>query len=217
MNEEVREVALLAQSVGKLRISRRKPQTLYNTKFQIIDANLKNFLNDVAGSERINTLYEIMSMVSNYCDRNRCWVEHNNQAVICNRSLDRALGFGGFLWTDLAQMLLDQAKIAPATETQMLESNLRFPLPPITSIPGAQCNSPETILDTPIDPSKEYVIPSGFGVILNKIRHKLNNREKNSNPIKMKMARLENKKPPARSSPKKTENPDVETREVKFQ
>ena len=129
VSEEVREVALLAQSVRKLPISRRKPQTLYNTIFQIDDMNLRNFVKEIAGNERMNTLYEILSMVSNYCDRNRCWVEHNNQAVICNRSLDRALGFGGFLWTDLAQLLIDKAKISPASRAQMLESNIRLPTP----------------------------------------------------------------------------------------
>ena len=191
VSEEIREVALLAQSVRKLPISRRRPQTLINTKFQILDEDLKSFLNDLAGCERVNTLYEILSMVSNYCEKYNCWVEHNDQAVICDRSLAKAMGFAGFLWTDLAQMLLDKAKIAPATEAQMLESSLRFPNPPITSIPGAKCSSPKTILDTEIDPEKEYVIPSGFRLIFAKIRHRLNQRERNMKPIKMKMARLE--------------------------
>ena len=191
VDEEIREVALLAQAVRKLPISRRKPQTLFATRFQVIDEDLKNFLNDIAGGERVNSLYEVLSMISNYCGKYWCWVEHNDQAVICDRSLNRALGFGGFLWTDLAQMLLDKAKIAPATEAQMIESDLRFPIPPITSIPGAQCNSPKTILDTAIDPGKEYVIPSGFRTIFIKIRNRLNQHERIANPIKMKMARLE--------------------------
>ena len=187
----MREVALIAQSVRKLPETRRRPQTLMNTKFQILDEDLKSFMTDLAGCERVNTLYELVSMVSNYCEKFNLWVEHNEEAVMCDRTLTKALGFAGFLWSDLAQMLLDKAKICPATEAQRIESSLRFPNPPITSIPGAKCSNRKTILDTEIDLGKEYVIPSGFRLIFAKIRQRLSQRERNMSPIKMRMARLE--------------------------
>ena len=176
-NEEVREVALIAQSVRKMPETRKRPQTMMNTKFQILDEDLKNFITDLSGSERVNTLYELVSMISNYCEKFNLWVEHNEECVMCDRTLTKALGFAGFSWPDLAQMLIDKSKIGPATEAQRIESSLRFPNPPITSIPGAKCNSRKTILDVEIDLGKEYIIPSGFRTIFAKIRLRLSQRE----------------------------------------
>ena len=88
-------------------------------------------------------------------------------------------------------MLLDKKKIMPASKAEMMESGIRFPCPPTRSIPGASCKMPKTIMDTQINPSREYIFPSGFNVIFNPIPTELSHEERNANPKKMTIARLE--------------------------
>ena len=97
----------------------------------------------------------------------------------------------GFLWTDLPKILLNKRKITPPAEREIMESMTLYPNPPTNSIPGASCDSPKNIMDTNINHTKEYNIPTGFNIIFNRIPMDMTPEERAEKPKKMSMIRLE--------------------------
>ena len=61
------------------------------------DVNLKMFLHKQANSERLNTMYEYISIILNYSNKRQLFVKDIEDVVLCNEELFRALNLKIFL------------------------------------------------------------------------------------------------------------------------
>ena len=111
MKEKIRDFAMIMQQIKKFP-KVIYPLTLMTTYFMVPDANLKTFFQEQASLESLNTLYEYISIISTYSKKRNLFVQDNEDVVLCNEELFRAINIKGLLWNDLPHIILKREEDA---------------------------------------------------------------------------------------------------------